>query len=29
MADLSKNMWNLAVEPLKTSYIHYNNALGH
>ena len=29
MADISKNMWSLAPQPLKTIYIEYNNAYGH
>ena len=28
MTDLSKGMWNFAVQPLKTSYLHYYNAYG-
>ena len=29
MVDLSKSMWNLALQPLKTLYLHYHNAYGH
>ena len=28
MTDLSKDMWNLALRPLKASYLHYHNAYG-
>ena len=29
MTDLSKDIWNIAVQPLKTSYLYYHNAYGH
>ena len=29
MADLSKSMWNLALQPLKTSYLQYSNTYDH
>ena len=28
MADLSKGLWNLALQPRKT-YLHFSNAFGH
>ena len=29
IADLRKDMWNLALQPLKTSYLHYHNLYRH
>ena len=29
MADLSQSIWNLALQPLKSLYLHYHNAYGH
>ena len=29
MADLNESMMNLALEPLKTLYLHFHNVYGH
>ena len=29
MTDLSESIWNLALQPLETLYLHYHNAYGH
>ena len=29
MLYLSEGIWNLDLQPLKTSYLHYHNAYGH
>ena len=29
MTDLSEGMWNLALQPQQTSYLHYHSAYGH